>query len=286
MSEDQNRGIEAYSRYDTMETEELEEILRLDSEAPEGQEADGEEILYILGVLAQRKKYKERTGKTAQEAYESFKQNYLPEVEEELGIVTEPEKQNRRPLRWLRGLAAAAAVLVFVFLGSITADALGFDIWKAVGSWAKETFHFESGEQSRTGEPDTNIDLPYSSLEEAIYSLEKTTGLVPTWIPDGYELYELDVVENPLQKNYIAVYQNSDINLKIVVKSYLGSYPEQIEQSDGFIEVYGADGIEYYFFANYDQIQAVWVKDSYECYITGKLTIEELKLMIDSIEKG
>ena len=283
MSEDQNRGIEAYSRYDTMETEELEEILRLDSEAPEGQEADGEEILYILGVLAQRKKYKERTGKTAQEAYESFKQNYLPEVEEELGIVTEPEKQNRRPLRWLRGLAAAAAVLVFVFLGSITADALGFDIWKAVGSWAKETFHFESGEQSRTDEPNPGRKLEYSSLEDALYRVEDVTGIAPTWVPDGYELYELEIAENPLQKIYFAVYQKDDLKLKITIQSYLNSFPEQVEQSEKASEVYVSDGISYYIFADNSCLQAVWVSDSYECYISGEITADELRLMIDSI---
>ena len=42
MSEKQNRGVSGMSKYDAMTTEELEEILRLDAQAPEEQESDTE----------------------------------------------------------------------------------------------------------------------------------------------------------------------------------------------------------------------------------------------------
>ena len=60
MSENQNRND--YSQYDSMTTEELEEILRLDAEAPQGQAADGELIFYVMEVLAKREK-ENSTGK-------------------------------------------------------------------------------------------------------------------------------------------------------------------------------------------------------------------------------
>ena len=77
MSENLNRD---FSKYEAMSTEELEEILRLDAEAPEGAQSDTELILYILEVLASRRNTKNSTGNTAQEAWESFQQNYMPEV--------------------------------------------------------------------------------------------------------------------------------------------------------------------------------------------------------------
>ena len=78
MPEKQNRRIGDLSKYDAMTTEELEEILRWDAQAPEEQESDTEMILYIMEVLAKRKRNNGHTGKTALEAYESFKQNYMP----------------------------------------------------------------------------------------------------------------------------------------------------------------------------------------------------------------
>ena len=73
MSENQNRG---FSKYNTMSTEELEEILRLDAASAE-EDSDTELLLHIMGVLADRKTG--ITGKTAQESWESFQENYLDE---------------------------------------------------------------------------------------------------------------------------------------------------------------------------------------------------------------
>ena len=125
MSENQNRGIGNLSKYDAMTTEELEEILRLDAQALEEQESDTETILYIMEVLAARKRNNGHTGKTALEAYESFKQNYMPKTDD--NII--PIKTRRRLPRWVRGLVATAAVLAILFTGSVTAKAFGFNIW-------------------------------------------------------------------------------------------------------------------------------------------------------------
>ena len=283
MSENQDRGIRDFSRYDTMATEELEEILRFDTDAPEGEDTDVDVILYVLEVLADRRRNNnEVTGKTALEAFESFKQDYLPEG---IHIDSAPEEKKPaiRPVRWLRGLTAAAAVLAFVFLGSVTANAFGFNIWKAVAVWAQETFHLQRDVEADTYVDGTNQSLEYSSLTVALEELEQVTGIVPTWIPEGYELIELIVDENPLRKKYVAVYSNDETNLKIVVQSYQNGYPEQIEQNDKTEEMYVADGIVYHFFEDIETLQAVWIKDSYECYISGTLTVEQMQMMIDSI---
>ena len=82
MSENLNRGSRDFSKYDTMETAELEEILRLDAALPEGAESDTELLLYVMGVLADRRRNNGVAGKTAFEAWESFEKNYMPGEEE------------------------------------------------------------------------------------------------------------------------------------------------------------------------------------------------------------
>lgn len=286
MSENRDRGIRDFSQYDTMATEELEEILRFDADAPEGEDTDVDVILYALEVLADRKrKNNEITGNTALEAFESFKEHYLPE-----GIFIEPvltaKKPRSKPLCWLRGLTAAAAVLTCVFLGSVTANAFGFNIWKAVAVWAQETFRLESEVKAESELPKADREIGYTSLEEAIYDAEEVRGIVPTWIPEGYVLTDIRIDENPLQKIYIGFYEKDEKKLKIVVQSYQSGYPEQVERKDGTEETYIADGNIYYFFEDVDSLQAVWILDSYECYISGELTVEQMEKMIDSISKG
>lgn len=286
MSENRDRGIRDFSQYDTMTTEELEEILRFDTDAPEGEDTDVDVILYVLEVLADRRRNNnEITGNTALEAFESFKQNYLPEG---IFIDSAPEEKKPviRPVRWLRGLTAAAAVLAFVFLGSVTANAFGFNIWKAVAVWAQETFRLEGEVKAESELPEVDISRGYNSLEEAIYDAERVHNIVPSWIPDGYELLDIIIDETPLQKCYIAVYQAGDAKLKISVRSYQGGYPEQIEQDNENEETYVSANVVYHLFSDIGSMQAVWINDTYECYISGNLTVEQIEMMIDSISKG
>ena len=285
MSEKQNRGIGDMSKYDAKTTEELEEILRLDAQTPEEQESDTEMILYILEVLAQRKRNDGYIGKTAQEAYESFRQNYMPETDN-VEIENSPKdnktiKMERKHLHWLRVVSSTAAVLAIIVLGSITAKAFGVDIWEAVVKWTQETFHF-----GEWGNSDPNNNRTYSSLQEALEQGGITTSLVPTWVPTGYELSDIAVEITPVKKMYRAKYTYGEKRLVIVVRDHLDKIPVYVEQSEGLVEEYEVSDITYYLFENNKQVQAVWIVDSYECYISGNVTIDELKMMIDSIEKG
>ncbi len=281
MSEKQNRGIGDLSKYDTMTTEELEEILRLDALAPEEQESDTEMILYIMEVLAERKRNMSHTQKSAHEAYESFKQNYMPEEDNNEISYQEPVKEKRGFPRWVRSIATVAAVVVILVLGSVTAKAFGFNIWETVVKWTQETFHF-----GEWGNNDEHNNLPYASLQEALEKGNTPTELVPTWFPDGYELVDVTVNQMPIKKVYRAKYAKGDLFITITIQDYLNKIPVYVEQKEGLEEEYEVSGIIYYLFSNYDNAKAVWIAGSCECCISGNVTIEELKLMIDSIEKG
>ena len=276
MSENQIRGNGDLSYCDTMTTEELEEILRLDAEMPEGQESDTEKILYIMEVLAERKRNTSHTGNTALEAFESFKQNYMPETDNTASV-----KVKSRCPRWVRSLTAAAAVLAILLAGSITAKAFGFNVWKAVIQWTQETFHF--GDWGKT---DVNNSLQFDSLQKALEEGNTPAWLAPTYIPQGFELAEITVEQTPLKNVYTAKYKKDANTFIITVQDHLGKSPVYVEQSEGLIEEYKVLGITYYLLSNLEHNRAVWQYESYECDISGDVTIEDLKQMIDSIQKG
>ena len=281
MSEKQNRGIGDLSVYDTMATKELEEILRLDAEAPEEQESDIEKILYIMEVLAARKRNNGHPGKTALEAYESFKKNYMPESEQSNNVFKKTEKRNPKSPRWLRTLTATAAMVAILLLGAVTAEAFGMNLWKAIVQWTQETFHFGEWEKS-----DVDNNLQFDSLQDALEEGKISTAIVPTWIPVGYDLTAITVEQSPVQNKYRATYMSGESILKITVQEHLGEAPFYVEQSDGLIEEYEISGITYYLFSDIVRMKAKWIIDSYECSISGNLTIDELKTMLNSIGKG
>lgn len=285
MSENQSRND--YSQYDSMTTEELEEILRLDAEAPEGQATDGELLLYILEVLASRKQNSSNPGNTAQQAWESFQKNYLPTEEENITPVTQTVQPAKKPSHWLRRALATAAIIVILIGIPLTARAFSWaELWDAVAKWAKETFSFVSSEDVQLTEPAADDVRQYTSLQELLAETDQEINFVPTWIPDGYQLKDITIDETPMQKNYNAYYHNQENALRICVKSFVLEDPEKIEITDNLIDKIDQAGIEYYIFSNNNKIQVIWIKDSYQCIISGDLTIEEIKTMINSIGKG
>ena len=279
MSENLNRSTPDFSKYDFMSIGELEEILRADAYGPERDDSDVDEILYVMEVLAKKRRQNGIAGKTALEAYQEFQQHYRPMVEERS---MPKHKSNIIPFR---RIAAIAACLVLVFSFATSANAFSFrDVWNAVVTWAQETFSFSMGVE--VSEPKADSELEYESLQDLLMNNRIDPQIVPSNIPNDFYLVEILVDINPKQETYIAVYSNGEERLKIAIHSYLNNCPEQIEKSNDYLETYSVSGQDYYLFGNHSQYQAVWLIDTYECYISGEIDIEIIKLMIDSIGRG
>lgn len=281
MSENEHRGIRDLSQYDSMPTEALEQILRADAETPAEQESDIELILYIMEVLARRKKENQQSEKTAQQSWESFQQHYLPEQKIQKQNTTKP---SGRP--WLRRIAACAAAVILILGIPLSSRAFSLEeLWDVVARWAKETFSFVSGENTEVSEPNSTSEEGFASLQDALIKSNRDASCVPTWIPDGYELDLVEKVITPAQEIYIAHYVSSTGDLTIRVQSYLSIGFQKIEIKEDAIEVYSVLGVDYYIFLNGHQIQVIWVKDSFEYSFSGDISIDTAKQMIDSIRK-
>lgn len=285
---DFNNRSGSFKKYDNMSTEELQQILRDDASNTEGQGLDMDELLYVLDVLAGRRKA-HNEGKTPEEALESFKRNYHPDIYNDSSPVSATTFANK-PIRkgyWKRGLIAVAAMIAIVISCTITADAWGFNLWDTVAKWTQETFHFGYfGQTEETNAPTPNRAHPCVSLQEALDTYKITAKLVPSWLPDGYVEESVDIVQTPKQRQFLAAYQCGSDTIRIFIIDYLDTYPFQVEQSDALMDIHSVNGIDYLIFDNEGQIKATWIYETYECQISGPISIEQLKEMIDSIEKG
>ena len=277
MSENQNRD---FSKYETMSTEELEEILQLDAEAPEGAQTDPELLLFILEVLASRRNTKDITGNTAQKAWESFQQNYMPQ---------EPQKsvETKKNTFWIRRLVSAAAVILLLIFIPISTSALTLEeAWDIFARWAKETFSFVSGDNPEVSEPSPDDERDFLSLQEMLHENNRDASIVPTWIPEGFTIEKIEKNSSPLQEFFNARYSNGTKVFFIRIQNYLDDDFQKVETEKDYSEIYTSSGVDYYLFENAGQYRAFWVVNSYECNISGDLTIEEIKMMIESIGKG
>lgn len=284
MSENLNRGSRDFSKYDAMETAELEEILRLDAALPEGAESDTELLFYVMGVLADRRRNNGVAGKTAFEAWESFEKNYMP-GEEELEE-TSAKKRHIVLAPWMRRAVAAAAVFALLVCLPLSANALGLeDLWDIIARWAKETFSFVSGDDTEITEPVPPGEEGFASLQDALIKSNRDPSIVPIWIPEGFELETIEKYNSPTRETFSAFYVNGSDTIKILVQSFLDTDPNKVEINNDLIEIYIHSDIEFYIISNNNHLKALWMHDIYECSITGDLSLDEIKNMIKSIRR-
>lgn len=282
MSDNKCRDMRDFSRFDSMSTGELQQILRQDA-LQEGVDADTEMILYITEVLAKRKKQKDPST-DVQRAYRSFVQNYMPASEPETPILKKTTSFFSRIPQWLRSAAVLAVVLGLLLAGTAGANAMGYDLLGMIAHWTADVFHFsDPTDGTEYTEPVVDEELPYESLQDALNRYRIEQRLAPTWLPDGYEFAEVEVLNNPFERSFYAIYNKDEIYIQISVRQLIGEVPEQIEKNEDFIEVYEVGGVAYYLFQNTDYTQVVWTIGEFEGVIAGDLTIEEAKAMIDSI---
>ena len=307
MSELKDQNRRGYSKYDEMSTEALEQILRLDFQASEDSESDINAILYISEVIAKRKGLS--AGNDADAAWEQFKTKYLPYadgrslydfddgVDNDTRAATKalpehPDKahshsrhhRTRRLLRLRRLITVAAVLAACLFGGIMAAQAAGIDVLGAIGRWTDETFHFVilgSGESSAH-----EVDMEYYDVvESTLNEWGANEDLFPTWQPEGF------VAQMPRITND----SNSDaLNMRFIGNDRFYSvralhFYAMIDSSGMFekdsspVEEYVHNGNLFYILSNVDSVTATCYNEEFMTTISGTLTIDEIKAIIDSI---
>ena len=279
MSELNNRA--EFSHYDSLPTEELQEILRKHANGELQTEPDTDELYYIMEVLARRREEEDpQAFRSDEEALADFRKNYMPKATQEGRT-----KVVRFPNRALKTIAAVLALVLILAVGtSITAEAFHVDIWGKFANWTKEIFQFTDLPQGSTAaNPEQEYNAELKSLQDALDEHKIAEKLVPTWMPEGYKNIDLQIMRSPRVLNINATYEKNDEILIIKLRQTIGVQAPQTEKNDDFIELYVVDGVEYYIFSNTETLQAAWSIGEFECIIGGNITLEEMKMMIDSI---
>ena len=265
----------------------MEAILQADFDAPEAEQMEMEQALYISNLIAERKGTKPKDVATAKA---EFFEHYYPLVGEEDTLyefdddvlrnnaVKDSEANVSVWLKnWRRFASAAAVFVLLMFSGTLTAYALGFDPIAAIGRWNEEHFWFD----------DTSVT---SELSDKLAEYGYPENTVPQWLPDGYTLESINVDKYEDSFKYIGaefVKQTDDEidTLLISYTIYLGDNKKALyEKDDNNVITYAINDRVYYVMTNLDNRVIAWKNGNFEGTIIGNFTIEEAEKIIKSID--
>lgn len=276
---------ESGTYWDQLSTEQLEDILRADIASPN--QMNDEAVFHILEVLEKREK-ENPSGRLpdVDQSWQEFQKYYnIPEGEgqslypirnnQEKRSASVPTKTRRvfRP----RKILVVAAVLILMFGGMLTAQAAGVDVFGAIGRWTEETFHFDIVQDNdRT-----------SLFQETATQAKIPQDFVPTWVPDGFEGAEpqVDTVENYMT-SIICVYSNQEKTYSVDIEHYYNKTDIEtlvIEKDDTNVCSYKSNGKTFYIMSDMEYLTATWTDGTFVETISGQLSMDEIKTIIDSI---
>lgn len=292
------KDAEIMSQYENYTVDELKEALKslfLYSELNEQELAEMDEILTVL-----RKKEPIPHPHTTEEMWAQFQENHAEELAN-LGIrkngntgevVTEvPENavtpvvlnavvSDAAPVRakGLRRLSRvgmlAAAVAALMAIISVTAGAMGFNLWGWMPTWNNEQLSFEAEA--------TPNNAPTEDVRAILASLGIAEPLYPSWLPKDLRRAQSIVNSKPLFLH--EKFLGNERELTITISPTSGS-ENTIYQKEGITPLeYISGNTIHYIFDNTTEVTAVWNTEHYTTLIVANsVTIDEIKKIIDSV---
>ena len=294
----EEEDVEIMTPYEDYSVDELKEALKKLFYLSDLNEADVAEMDRILDLL--REKDPLPPGRSVDEMWEEFKSVYMQDPEavgirdnsdsKEVSdtdtasnVVAEvPDKENASPARpklhrkLIRVALIAAAIVAFMAAITATASAMGYNLWGWLPIWGNEDVRFVSETQAREPDEEDLLDIPM-----VLASLGITEPLYPTWLPEDLKRVEVKAMEDPLF--LLENYQGNERELAITISPAFGLESTVFQKTDTPPNEYQVGNTVHYIFENTDEIISVWYTEEYSVLISGNISIDEMKKVIDSV---
>lgn len=292
-------GFKNSRRYENLKrltTEQLEEQLRTAPFLADNQETS--EYYDVIEEIILERETETPTGRLSDldRSWEEFRQQYAaPEGRglrlysgEEAWEEKAPAKGHKNIFRKVVLLAAAISIM---FACMIAAQAAGVDVFGALARWTEETFRFKDNSDTiptETTQTQTENEA-YLAIKTEVDKLDISIPVVPTWFPEDFELQEIKASSPDITsfEHIVCLFSSkNDQNFTLSITKY--EEKEDIsntvfeKDSQSVIEYVGSNKL-FYIMSNNNTKTAAWSDGQLVISMSGPLTEEAIKKMIDSI---
>ena len=187
---------------------------------------------------------------------------------------------NGKGSKLLRFGYAAAALVVLITIATVFVNttATGASIWRFIkAQWSSEVYSYTDKVA------DIQIDERLQCLHDALEEDGITVRLAPTWIPDGFEIMEFHVMKMEQQTTYVVYYVDDNTILVVQIIAFIDSMSSRYEVDDGNAIIHRRKGIEHSITENEGKVSIFWRNEQYECHVIGDISVDEARIIINSI---
>lgn len=231
---------------------------------------DKKVILQILSILENREAGDPANDVDVSEAWEEFEES-CANARDEVKLLDAAARKGRKPRRWVSTVVAAAAVAMVLVV--FAPKAMGAEnIFTLIGRWTQSVFQFF--DPSCATEPEEEYifktdDPNLQKIYDAVAAQGVTKPVVPTWIPEGYEMTEFKVMPWPEGTKVYACLMNGDDCITIVIEIYSENRFKTYEKDGPDAKKWDLAGITHYIMTDEETCIAVWSVENLECMISA-----------------
>ena len=201
----------------------------------------------------------------------------------DLAAETKNRHGNRTRRSFSRVFRAAAIAAAAAFCFIITASAMGFQPVQAVLRWAEGIIQIYTNPSGIMELPDDDPS-EYHSLYEALAANGISTEGLPTWVPRDYAVSAIAVKLSDGVLKCSAIYDSTRGGLVIRVIEHTMALSTEAKELDSVGSVYTHNQTEYYILMDDGVTKAGWQDGMLSYVISGQISEDEIKEMIDSIQ--
>ena len=199
------------------------------------------------------------------------------------GIEVTPAKPSRI---WGMALKVASVLLVVGLLFCIVPQVVNAEsFFEMLARWTDSIFTFFSpGDDNKQPEYVFETDNPdLQKIYDVVVELGMTEPVVPMWVPEGYELKTLYVLDQTVDTTILAGMSNGENYILYNMLLHSEKSMFKYEKDSQTVKIIEVDGIEHYVMMNLDERLAVWINNNAECSIVTDCQDEVLYKILKSI---
>ena len=255
--------------------EELRQILAAELSKPAPEIDDG----FVRLLLAQLQSRGIDPEFTDDEAVEAACERFRKDTE----ISQKPSRKRGNQI-WAVKAASVVLVLSLLFFG-LPATTQANNIQKILTWWTDSAFRFFApGKQVSTQTHIYQTDHPgLQQVYDAVTELGITEPIVPSWIPEGFELIESKTIPMPEDTLVDSLFESENQSILITFIVHNEEATFQHEKDSEHVVVHETAGRKHYILSNLETQIITWVANNIECTIITDCLEEDVYRMITSI---